>query len=231
MYCPNCGTFYEEERNFCIQCGVPLNRPDIPMPPPAPPEKKGSHRVPILILIILSVIGTGLFFATAGLDNKTSDSSCFQVRNGVLTFHERYYDGSEEVTIPEQVDGQAVFKIGASCFAGCGDITTVVLPETVEAIDSYAFENCSSLRGIYLPESVVFIGTGAFSGCSELEAICIPLSASYIAPDAFEDCTSLKHVFYAGTLGQWQLLYGPYMDENVNIYCSDGNYCQGVPIP
>lgn len=223
MFCPNCNEFCNDNSRFCNHCGVPLQHSST--------ERKGSHRVPILILVILSVLGTGLFFATSGLGGGRSGGSCFQMRGGVLTFDERYYDGSGDVTVPEQVDGQPVTEIGASCFADCADITTVVLPKTIEAIDSYAFKNCTSLRGIKLPDSVVFIGTGAFSGCTDLEAISIPLSAAYIAPDAFESCSALKHVFYAGTYSQWQLLYGPYMDGNVNIYCSDGNYCQGIPIP
>lgn len=231
MYCPNCGTFYEEERRFCILCGVPLSTSNIQISPPVSPAKKGSHWVPILILIILSVLGTGLFFATAGLDYNISGGSCFQVRQGVLSFREQNYDGPEELSVPDLVDGQPVTEIGASCFAGCTDITTVIFPETVEAISSHAFKGCTSLRGINLPESVTFIGTGAFSGCSALEAVCIPGSTAYIAPDAFDNCTSLAHVFYAGTYTQWWGLYGPYMDENVNIYCSDGKYCQGVLIP
>lgn len=231
MFCRNCGNYYDENQYFCSQCGIRFHDGENPLTSPAPPAKKGSHWIPILILIILSAIGTGLFFATAGLDYNISGGSCFQARQGILSFREHNYDGPEELSVPDLVDGQQVTEIGASCFAGCTDITTVILPETVEAINSHAFKGCTSLRGMSLPESVTFIGTGAFSGCSALEAVCIPGSAAYIAPDAFDNCTSLAHVFYAGTYAQWWGLYGPYMDENVNIYCSDGKYCQGILIP
>lgn len=222
MNCPNCNALCNDAHRFCNICGAPLQS--------TPTERKGSHWVPILILVIMSIIGTVLFFATAGL-GSSSEEAVFQVRGGALTFNERYYDGSEEVTVPEQVDGRTVYEIGGSCFAGCTEITTAILPESIQTIGSYAFENCTSLRGIFLPESVEFIGTGAFSGCADLEAIYIPCSAVYIAPDAFDGCTSLQHIFYSGTCDDWMMLYGPYMDPNVNVYCADGNYWQGTPIP
>ena len=80
-------------------------------------------------------------------------------------------------------------------------------------------------------KSVTVIGTEAFAGCTELEAICIPYATGYIAPDAFDGCASLKHIFYAGPYEDWLRLYGAYMDPEVCIYCADGNFCQGFPIP
>ncbi|MBP3672652.1 MAG: leucine-rich repeat domain-containing protein [Oscillospiraceae bacterium] len=223
MNCPNCGAYCDDTYHFCICCGAPLRS--------EPPAKKGSHRVPLLILVILSVIGIGLFFATEGTAFSKPQTSCFQVENGALLFHEEYYTGPTDVSVPEEVSGKTVRQIGDSCFSGCDSIITVYLPETIESIGSRAFEDCTSLRGILLPESVTVIGTAAFAGCSDLEAICIPYATGYIAPDAFEGCTSLNHIFYAGPYEDWLLLYGAYMDPNVSIHCADGNYFQGLPIP
>ena len=225
MICPNCGALCADTQNFCICCGSRLYRE------PAAPEKKGSHWVPLLILAFLSVLGITLFFATAWLDRDDAPGTCFRMEDGALMFYEEFYSGPEAVTVPEEVDGRTVTQIGELCFAGCDGITTVELPETVETIGSRAFKACTGLRGIQLPESVTVIGTEAFAGCTELEAICIPYATGYIAPDAFEGCTSLKHIFYAGPYEDWLRLYGAYMDPEVCIYCADGNFCQGFPIP
>lgn len=210
MNCPNCNAFCDDNHYFCSRCGTRLVAET--------PAKKGSHWVPVLILVILSILGTVLYFAAAG-----DPLSCFQVKDGALYFDQTLYTGSEELTVPEQISGSTVYSISDSCFADCDHITTVTLPDSVENIGSHAFEDCDSLRGIRLPESVTIIGAKAFAGCSSLEAVSIPASAAYIAPDAFEGCTDLRYVFYAGTLEDWLYLYGPYMDSGVEVYCGVGN--------
>lgn len=46
-----------------------------------------------------------------------------------------------------------------------------VIPDSVEAINSFAFHNCVSLTEITIPESVRSIGEEAFAGCAELSQI------------------------------------------------------------
>lgn len=221
MNCPNCGAACTETQNFCIQCGVSLYRTQ--------PKQKGSHRAPLLILLILSVAGIAVFFASQWLSGVTG--SCFEIEDGTLMFYEEYYSGTETVTVPELLEGQTVTSIGSYCFAGCSGIAEVVLPNTVTVLEDYAFASCSALRAMQLPDSVSAIGPGAFDSCDSLEAIYIPVGTVFIAEDAFDDCPSLSHIFYGGTYAQWLRLYGAYADASVCVYCSDGNYQWGFPIP
>lgn len=219
MTCPNCGAPCQETDHFCGNCGAVLSQP-----------KKGSHLAPILILAVLSLIGIVLYFAIPM--QAASDIPWFDVtQDGSLIFHQSSYDGSGELTVPEQVGSKTVYHLGDACFAGCRDLTAVELPDTLQSIGGRAFENCTALRGIRLPESVTVIGSNAFSGCTALEAITIPASVTHIDPTAFDDCDTLTHVFFDGTYGQWKLLAGNQVAPNANIYCTDGNYCQGHPIP
>ncbi|MCH3977612.1 MAG: leucine-rich repeat protein [Candidatus Methanomethylophilus sp.] len=62
-------------------------------------------------------------------------------------------------------DCTALKEIGASGFAGT-KITSLVLPDSVEAVYDWAFMNCSSLASVVLDENLKSIGTKAFDGCS-----------------------------------------------------------------
>ena len=60
-------------------------------------------------------------------------------------------------------------EIAASAFSGCKKLTKMVLPESLEQIDSYAFESCSSLTGdLIIPQNVKRISSSAFEDCFNL---------------------------------------------------------------
>lgn len=85
------------------------------------------------------------------------------------------YVGSEkDPTVPEEIEGCPVVRIGENAFAGTG-VVSVVLPDSVEALDWFAFANCASLRSVTASESIVSVGYGAFEGC--------PASLTLICPD------------------------------------------------
>ena len=59
-------------------------------------------------------------------------------------------------------------------------ITTVILPDTVKHIESYAFMGCKSLENIRLPEGLLSIGDSAFADCTSLADVTIPASVTQI---------------------------------------------------
>lgn len=93
--------------------------------------------------------------------------------------------------------------IGKSAFSGCGQLTGVILPETLKSIGSVesgsVFKGCTSLQyvrtaGGYpdavfeLPEGLETIGKQSFYGCSGLPentTVSIPESVTYIGSEAF----------------------------------------------
>ena len=58
-------------------------------------------------------------------------------------------------------------------FYRCGSLTTIVIPNSVISIESWAFCNCSGLNSISIGNSMTSIGEYAFTGCSNLNTMTI----------------------------------------------------------
>ena len=110
------------------------------------------------------------------------------------------------ITIPEGVES-------LSCFYGCSNLTTVILPSSLKTIYESAFSGCENLSSIAIPSGVTTIGANAFSGCSALTEIIIPEGVSTIKYNAFENCTSLKTISMASSVTE--------IGNNVFANCSN----------
>ena len=64
------------------------------------------------------------------------------------------------------------------CFESCGYLTSVIIPDTVVAIQSQAFFNCSSLKSITLPAHLTEISKDSFYMCSNLVRVTMGVSVS-----------------------------------------------------
>lgn len=105
------------------------------------------------------------------------------------------------VTIPEGVE-----IIGFRAFYGCGNITSVSIPSTIQewtvkepsvnagySVNS-AFENCTSLTSLTLADKLEIIGGSSFSGCTALETLRLPSHLNKFLDNAFKNCTKLKNL-------------------------------------
>ncbi len=72
-------------------------------------------------------------------------------------------DAAGDITIPSSVNSCPVTVIADAAFAGCAEITSVSLPDTVCTIGDDAFSGCSKLATVRIPSGVVHIGANAFS--------------------------------------------------------------------
>lgn len=114
------------------------------------------------------------------------------------------YNGSVAyLTIPEELDGYSVKKIGSSSFSENKYVKKVIIPDSVRIIDGNAFKNCNALKEAVLPTKLESIGCGAFQNCIALTDVNIPVAldtgymgANYMYPGAFQGCTSLKTVCF-----------------------------------
>lgn len=82
-------------------------------------------------------------------------------------------------------------------------IESVIIPEGVTTIDSYAFggfEGFKKLSKIFIPNSVTRIGSMAFSYCSSLSSVTIPEGVKYIEGSAFAWCESMKSIRIPSTI-------------------------------
>jgi len=96
------------------------------------------------------------------------------------------------IVIPEKIEGYNVTDIG-TVFKQT-QIESIVLPNTITKLQSYAFYECKSLKSIKLPETLTSIGNYAISYCSVLENLDLPESITYIGEYAFAGCFAITKI-------------------------------------
>ena len=138
----------------------------------------------------------------------------FEIESGVL---KRYRGESPHVTVPDHVKviGERAFKdlliesillpdsvkeIRSFAFSGCKDLTQVNIPAGVTSIGESAFQGCTGLTSVTIPDSVMTIGIRAFASCTSLRSVIIPDSVTTIGANAFWDCTGLTSVTIPGNV-------------------------------
>jgi hypothetical protein len=91
-----------------------------------------------------------------------------------------------------------VKTIGYAAFLYCKNLTTVILPDTLEEIVECAFLNCSALHTVNLPAGIKVLGSDVFGGCGELYNRSIPDSITavtweeHFGESQFAGCGKLK---------------------------------------
>ena len=120
--------------------------------------------------------------------------------------------------------GEDVKYIGEYAFAGCTNLTSMIIPSSIIHISSRAFSGCSNMRTVTLNSNTIVsesrsqdtsmklffgeqvyvykigngvtnIGKNAFNGCSNMRSVHFPPNSCTIEENAFKDCTSLTSLF------------------------------------
>ena len=86
-------------------------------------------------------------------------------------------------------------SISESAFAGCENITEIIIPDSVQKIGFHAFSGCTSIKRIKLPAKINMISFAAFSYCQSLYEVVLPEELDKIDEYAFSNCDSLKVIF------------------------------------
>ncbi|MDG2223002.1 MAG: leucine-rich repeat domain-containing protein [Rubripirellula sp.] len=88
-------------------------------------------------------------------------------------------------------------EIGPNAFAGCTQLRSVIVPESVTDIGGHTgtvFSGCHSLERIELPATVTNIGQKSFQDCSNLTEVVIPAKVTTIPFGLFWKCSRLTTV-------------------------------------
>ena len=128
------------------------------------------------------------------------------------------------VTVPESVHtiGAKAFKdctnlvtvtlynhksltLGQFAFHQCESLTSINLPDYMNAIPTLAFAACTSLTEITIPKSIIFIDEAAFISCESLTTVNISEGEGIVALEtifdmAFVDCPSLQSIYIPSTV-------------------------------
>lgn len=139
--------------------------------------------------------------ASVGSVGKNAFRGCFNLSS--VTFAEAEIlpetepkATSDEDTSDEDTPSQELpsLTIGERAFAGCGQLTEVVLPAHVTSVGAYAFYNCSGLTELVLGESLASIQEFAFAGCVSLVEVTIPENVTSVSETAFSGSYKLIRI-------------------------------------
>lgn len=111
----------------------------------------------------ISAIGLASFKGASAL-------TAVKLGQGTTVINEYAFEGCEKL---ENVSFMNVETICLHAFKGTG-IKNLVLPGTLQTIESEAFVDCLSLKTVAIANSTSYIGGGAFSGCEALETLTVP---------------------------------------------------------
>ena len=104
-----------------------------------------------------------------------------------------YLGTSKEVNIASTYNGAPVTSICSNAFKDTS-ITTVIIPDSVTSIGSYAFSECSGLSSVGIGNGVTSIGDYAFNGCRNLINVKIGNRTTSIGDYAFYNCKNLSSI-------------------------------------
>lgn len=91
-----------------------------------------------------------------------------------------------EIELPASLD-----SIGPYTFAGCENLTSIIIPENVKSLQG-VFLQCTSLKDVTLPKTLESLHC-SFTKCSSLQEIVVPDGVTTI-DGAFYNCNSLERV-------------------------------------
>jgi hypothetical protein len=107
-------------------------------------------------------------------------------------------DSLTQIVIPYECEIESqtylVSRINGNMFNSCENLTSVVIPNTITSIGSYAFQKCYNLTQITIPNSVTSISDYMFSWCINLKEINIPNTITSIGEYSFHRCENLTEV-------------------------------------
>ena len=93
----------------------------------------------------------------------------------------------------------SITSLGDYPFYGCGELTSIKFPNTLESIGESAFEYCEKLTSIDLSKtSIKTIDENVFYGCA-LTSVNFPNTLASIGESAFSGCTSLTSIDLSNT--------------------------------
>ncbi|PAT02727.1 hypothetical protein CI105_01855 [Candidatus Izimaplasma bacterium ZiA1] len=123
-----------------------------------------------------------------------------------------YYNDYNEVVLPSTIDGYPVWEISNNVFKN-KTFSSIVLPEELKIIGSYAFADNPNLESIIIPESMVNFSIGIFKNNSSLEDVTLPSQMTLIPDYMFQNCVSLKSIDLPTDVG----IIGSFVFENTGL--------------
>ncbi|MBR1861938.1 MAG: leucine-rich repeat protein [Lachnospiraceae bacterium] len=141
------------------------------------------------VMLILSIVIMQLpAFGTEAAQETSVPEFSTETKDGI-TYLKKYNGSSTSVVIPGTIN-----VIETDAFRDNSKITSVVIPNSVTAIEPYAFWNCSKLAMVSIGTGLKEIGDFVFANCKSLASANIPANIERIGIYAFEDDVNLTDI-------------------------------------
>lgn len=102
---------------------------------------------------------------------------------------------TEEMTVPNEINGKKVVEIGEAAYKACQGIKRLAIASGIKTIGEDAFSGCKNLQEVTIGEGTERIADGAFSGCSNLSVVCLPSSLTILGGERVKTYQSSVGVF------------------------------------
>lgn len=149
-----------------------------------------------------------------------------KIPNGIKVIGKNAFEKSKVISV---VIPDSVLAIDSKAFFGCDKLTNITMSNNIVEIKEDAFSCCPELNSFIIPNSIRTIDNYAFYGCMKFKGITIPNQVSSIGIRAFYNCFNLKLVTYQGAMAQLENIAKCFViddDENIiftaNVKCLDG---------
>ncbi len=131
---------------------------------------------------------------------KTESFNYTETSDGQGICLTEYLGASEEVTVPDTLDGHQVLALEGT-FTDRKQIRKVVLPKSVREIGDNTFSGCTCLQSVNFPAGLKRIGKQAFYRCTALQSDAVlPNGLEEIGDAAFFSCMNLSGALIPGTV-------------------------------
>jgi hypothetical protein len=149
--------------------------------------------VRLFVVVWFLFLSRGSLHAQIYTYDTNGSSFYYQTNNGTIRIW-NCASAAGQIIIPSTINGVAVTEIGGGAFENLGNMTNLVIPDSVVLIGASAFSGCSALVTVTIGNQVASIPPQCFYTCNYLTSISIPNSATNIAGGAFGGCFSLTNV-------------------------------------
>jgi hypothetical protein len=104
------------------------------------------------------------------------------------------YSESSVIEVPSTIYDKTVVGVGQFAF-NQSDAVEIILPDTVEYIDSYAFSECENLESISFGQGLLRTGEMIFNDCNSLKQVTFPEGMTTMESITFGFCDILEEVY------------------------------------
>lgn len=130
-----------------------------------------TQKLLMFVVACLCAVGAKADWVTTTIDGLRYNLDT-DAKTATVTWSDNYYSG--DIVVPSTVTYSSatftVTEIGQDAFGYCRNLTSVVLPETLESIYFDSFSYSTSLTSLRIPAAVTNISAGAFRGCTAMTA-------------------------------------------------------------